>query len=288
MPPALLSRLVAKAIRDEVVSERLPEEAIVPDYPIGCKRILLSSDWYPAISRSDVRLVDQPIDHVEPDAVVTDDGVRHRVDVLVFATGFESTDFLGHLPVAGRSGRTLREEWAEGARAYLGTAVPDFPNCYLLYGPNTNLGHNSILFMVERQINLILQALAVQTRALGYRSAPLVAVERDVYEEEDRRKQGMMAGTPWVAACHNWYKNAAGRVTNNWPTWTVRYWLDTLRLRRSQVGVTGWVPLDPEAARPAGQEPMWSAGMVPSSPCWKSSSAWAISARVFMTKGPYV
>jgi cation diffusion facilitator CzcD-associated flavoprotein CzcO len=261
-----LSGLVARGIRSKVVSNRLPEEAVVPAYPIGCKRILLSSDWYPAISRSDVRIVDQPIDRVEPDAVVTADGVRHRADVIVFGTGFESTEFLGHLPVTGRDGRTLAEEWADGARAYLGVAVPDFPNCYLLYGPNTNLGHNSILFMVERQINLILQALAVQTRAMGYRSAPLVAVQRDAYEHEDRRKQGMMARTPWVAACHNWYKNAAGRVTNNWPTWTVRYWLDTLRLRRSQVGVTGWVPLDPEAARSAGQEPMCSAGTVPSRP----------------------
>jgi cation diffusion facilitator CzcD-associated flavoprotein CzcO len=261
-----LSRLVAKAIRDEVVTERLPEEAIVPDYPIGCKRILLSSDWYPAISRPDVRLVDRPIDHIERDAVVTDDGERHPADVLVFATGFESTDFLGHLPVAGRSGPTLREEWAGGARAYLGTAVPDFPNCYLLYGPNTNLGHNSILFMVERQINLILQALAVQTRAFRPTEAPLVAVGRDAYEEEDRRKQGMMTRTPWVAACHNWYKNAAGRVTNNWPTWTVRYWLDTLRLRPSELGVTGSVRRDPGAARSSDQEPMCSAGTVPSRP----------------------
>jgi cation diffusion facilitator CzcD-associated flavoprotein CzcO len=262
-----LSRLIAKAIRDEVVSDRLPEDAVVPDYPIGCKRILLSSDWYPAISRPDVQVVDQPIDHVEPNAVITADGTRHDLDVLVFATGFESTDFLGHLPVTGRQGRTLREEWAEGARAYLGTAVPGFPNCYLLYGPNTNLGHNSILFMVERQINLILQALAVQTRASGGTEVPLVGVEQRAYEDDDRRKQRMMTRTAWVAACHSWYKNAAGRVTNNWPTWTVRYWLDTLRLRPSDLRITASVLKARSGPdRSAAQDPMCSAGTVPSRP----------------------
>jgi cation diffusion facilitator CzcD-associated flavoprotein CzcO len=267
-----LSRLVANGIRGRVVSDRLPEDVVVPDYPIGCKRILLSSDWYPAISRSDVRIVDRPIDHVEADSVVTSDGVRHPADVIVFGTGFASTDFLGHLPVTGRHGRTLTDEWEGGARAYLGTAVPGFPNCYLLYGPNTNLGHNSILFMVERQINLVLQALAVQTRARTATTVPLVGVGRSAYERDDRRTQRMLSKTAWVAACHNWYKNAAGRVTNNWPTWTVRYWLDTLRLRPSELGLLTSAPTgrrrDPRSTgrEPTGQDPMCSAGTVPRRP----------------------
>ena len=115
--------------------------------------------------RPNVEVVDQPIDHIESDAVVTADGRRRPADVLIFGTGFSTTDFLAHIPVVGEGGRSLAEAWSEGAHAYLGTAVPGFPNCYLLYGPNTNLGHNSILFMVERQINLILQAMAVQTRS---------------------------------------------------------------------------------------------------------------------------
>ena len=265
-----LSGLVAKAIREEVVSDRLPEDSVVPDYPIGCKRILLSSDWYPTLRRPEVRVVDQPIDHVEPDSVVTADGSIHRVDVLVFGTGFESTQFLGHLPVTGRNGRTLADEWAGGARAYLGTAVPGFPNCYLLYGPNTNLGHNSILFMVERQINLVLQGLAVQTRTKDGATAPLVGVDEGAYERDDRRKQRMMTRTAWVASCRNWYKNAAGRVTNNWPTWTVRYWWDTLVLRPSEIGIVASISAghaegsEPEAL--PDQEPMCSAGTVPRRP----------------------
>jgi len=234
---ARLRMLFDDQIRAEVVSERLPEAAVVPDYPIGCKRILISNDWYPAITRPEVEVVDQPVDHVEPDAVVTADGTRRPADVLIFATGFTATDFLGHIPVTGDDGRTLAAAWEGGARAYRGLAVPGFPNCYLLYGPNTNLGHNSILFMVERQLNLMLQALALQTDGSGSSTNPLVEVDPEAYRRDDERTQRLMATTAWVGSCHSWYKQASGRVTNNWPTWTVRYWWDTLRLHPSELGL---------------------------------------------------
>jgi cation diffusion facilitator CzcD-associated flavoprotein CzcO len=233
-----LRELFASGIRDGVVSDRLPESAVVPDYPIGCKRILISNDWYPALMRPNVTVVEESIDHIEPDAVVTADGTRRPADVLVFGTGFSTTDFLAHIPITGLGGKALADEWHDGARAYLGTAVPGFPNCYLLYGPNTNLGHNSILFMVERQVNLILQAMALQVGAGGHRAAPLIGVEPDAYQRDDQRTQRLMATTAWVAGCTSWYKSASGRVTNNWPSWTVRYWYDTLRLRPSDLGVT--------------------------------------------------
>jgi cation diffusion facilitator CzcD-associated flavoprotein CzcO len=232
-----LRQVFDRQIRARVVSDRLPEASVVPDYPIGCKRILISNDWYPAILRPNVEVVDQPIARIEADAVVTVDGRRRPADVLIFGTGFSTTDFLAHIPVTGEGGRTLAEEWRDGARAYLGTAVPGFPNCYLLYGPNTNLGHNSILFMVERQLNLVLQALALQTAATRYNEDPLVAVSPEAYRLDDRRTQRLMDRTAWVAGCRSWYKAASGRVTNNWPTWTVRYWYDTLRLRSSELGI---------------------------------------------------
>ena len=234
---AHLRQLFDKQIRAEVVSERLPEAAVVPDYPIGCKRILISNDWYPAVMRPDVEVVGQPIDHIEADGVVTTDGRHRPADVLIFGTGFSTTDFLGHIPVTGEEGGTLARAWEDGARAYRGTAVPGFPNCYLLYGPNTNLGHNSILFMVERQLNLVLQAVALQTDASVSSANPPVEVTPDAYRRDDERTQRLMAATAWVANCHSWYKQASGRVTNNWPTWTVRYWLDTLRLRSDELGL---------------------------------------------------
>ena len=230
-----LQELFAKGIRDEVVCDRLPEQAVVPDYPIGCKRILISNDWYPTLLRPDVRVVDSPVVQVLPDAVVTADGSRHPADVLIFGTGFTTTEFLSHIPVQGEGGRFLSDAWAEGAHAYLGTAVSGFPNCYLLYGPNTNLGHNSILFMVERQLNLVFQALAAQAAATG---ATAVGVRDAAYERDDRHTQRLVAGTAWAGSCTSWYKDATGRITNNWPTWTVRYWWDTLRIRPADFNVT--------------------------------------------------
>src|ERR1035437_3109650 len=214
----------------------MPEESVVPDYPVGCKRLLISNDWYPAILRPTVEVVNEPIDHVETDPVVTADGKRRPADVLICGTGFHTTDFLSSIPITGRNGRTLASVWEDGARAYLGITVSGFPNCFLLYGPNTNLGHNSILFMVERQLNVVLQALALHTeaRCAGGVTADVVStieVTADAYDRDDARIQRLMAGTPWVNGCRSWSKTASGRVTNNWPTWTVRYWLDTLRLR---------------------------------------------------------
>ncbi len=236
----MLGRAFAKSLGQTVVSPRLPESTVVPDYPLGCKRILISNNWYQALARPHVGVVPEAIDHVEPDAIVTVTGHRRATDVIIFGTGFETTDFLADIPVIGEGGRRLSDEWEGGARAYLGVAVPRFPNLYLLYGPNTNLAHNSILFMVERQINLILQALALQVGALRAepnpgRTVARVMVTPDAYRREDVRTQRLMASTVWVSNCTSWYKTAAGRVTNNWPTWTVRYWRDTLRLRSSDL-----------------------------------------------------
>ncbi len=233
-----LQALFRKGIRDEVVNDRLPEHSVVPDYPVGCKRILISNDWYPALLRPDVTVVDSPVVRVEPDAVVTADGRRHAANVLIYGTGFVTTAFLSHIAVTGAGGRSLADAWSDGAHAYLGSTVAGFPNCYVLYGPNTNLGHNSILFMVERQLNLLLQALAVQTRATTGPVGATVSVRAAAYARDDRRTQRLMDRTAWAADCTSWYKDAAGRITNNWPSWTVRYWWDTLRLRPGDFEVT--------------------------------------------------
>ena len=242
-----LQQLFRQGIRAEVVNDRLPEHAVVPDYPVGCKRILISNDWYPALLRPDVTVVDSPVVRVEPDAVVTADGERHAADVLIYGTGFATTSFLSHIPVTGTGGRSLADTWSDGAHAYLGSAIAGFPNCYVLYGPNTNLGHNSILFMVERQLNLVLQALATQTRAARGPAGATVSVREQAYARDDLRTQRLMGRTAWAGSCTSWYKDAAGRVTNNWPSWTVRYWWDTLRLRDGDFEVTA-----PGGAPPSG------------------------------------
>lgn len=212
------------AVRETLVGDRLSEEALVPGYPIGCKRILLSSDWYPTLLQPHVRVETSEVVRFEPDGVVSADGAHHRADAVVFGTGFESLDFLAPIDVEGAEGAKLADVWREGAEANLGITVAGFPNLFILYGPNTNLGHNSILFMVERQIDYVLQCLAGMVR----RDIATLEVRRDRMDAFNRRVEEAMTRTAWAGACHSWYKTATGRVTNNWPGFTVSYWLDTL------------------------------------------------------------
>ena len=231
-----LARRFDNGIRTQVVSDRLPEASVVPDYPLGCKRILISNDWYPTLHRPNVEVVTDPIDHIETNAVVTTGGRRVPADVLIYATGFHTTDFLSHITIAGVDGRKLADQWRTGAEAYLGMTVPGFPNCFLLYGPNTNLGHNSILFMVERQVSYVLHTLALTAVAgRSSRSHVSVDVKTEAYRRDTGRTQRLMTTTAWAGSCRSWYKTATGRITNNWPSWTLRYWLDTLRVRRDDL-----------------------------------------------------
>ncbi len=219
-----LERRFGREVRGQLVSEDLPEAVLVPDYPLGCKRILISNDWFPALLRRNVRVETSPVALVTPGAVLTEDGARHRAEVLIFATGFDTTHFLAPITVAGTGGRTLAEAWSDGAEAHLGLTVPGFPNLFLLYGPNTNLGHNSILFMVERQIEYVLACLAELSR----RGQGALEIRPEVAERSGRAVQERLARTAWAGSCQSWYKTASGRVTNNWPGFTVAYWAETL------------------------------------------------------------
>jgi cation diffusion facilitator CzcD-associated flavoprotein CzcO len=192
---------------------------LVPDYPIGAKRVLFNDDYYPALSRPNVALVTTAIERIEPEGVRTRDGTLHPADVIIYATGFKSTDFLAPMRITGRGGRDLREEWARGARAYLGVTVTGFPNFFMLYGPNTNLGHNSILVMIEAQVGYILDALT-QMKARG---VSRIDVKRDVLEAYNRTLQQDLARSVWAATGASWYKLADGTITNNWPHSTIRY-----------------------------------------------------------------
>jgi cation diffusion facilitator CzcD-associated flavoprotein CzcO len=210
-----------------LVSDRVTEAVLIPDYPIGCKRILISNDWYPAITKASVRSVTSPVARIERDAVVTADGERHTVDTMIFGTGFEATRFLGPMAVWGSGGRKLDDVWADGAEAHLGITVAGFPNLFLLYGPNTNLGHNSILVMVERQIEYVLRCLD----AMADRRARAIDVDPRAMASYNERVQADLTRTVWAASCASWYKTATGRITQNWPSFTVVYWRDTWRPR---------------------------------------------------------
>jgi cation diffusion facilitator CzcD-associated flavoprotein CzcO len=203
---------------------------LVPDFPIGAKRVLFNDDYYPALGRANVRLVTEPIEKIVGEGVRTRDGELHAADVLIYATGFKATDFLAHVDVTGLGGRRLRDEWSHGAHAYLGVTVSGFPNFFMLYGPNTNLGHNSILVMIEAQVGYIVDALRqMQTRGLRR-----IDVKRGVMMDYNRALQQDLAKSVWAASKASWYKLADGTITNNWPHSTIRY---KRLLRHADLGV---------------------------------------------------
>ena len=220
---SFFGKLFEKAAMKEIdahIADPELRRKLIPDYPAGCKRILLSNDWFPTMARPNVDVVTSHIAKVTPDAVVTDDGVAHPADVIIYATGFETTTFLAPMKIVGRGGRDLNEVWARGAEAHRGVAVAGFPNFFMLYGPNTNLGHNSIIFMIECQVNYIMQLV----QALRSPKVSFLDVRREAEEEFNRDLQQDMQKTVWAAGCSSWYKTADGKVTNNWSSFTARYW----------------------------------------------------------------
>jgi len=220
------TELALDHLREQVADPAL-RRALTPDYPIAAKRVLLSDDYYPALQRDNVDLVTAPIERFTGDGVVTGDGALHRVDTAIFATGFDSTSFLAPMAITGAGGQQLAEVWADGAAAYLGITVAGFPNLFLMYGPGTNLGHNSILFMLECQARYIVDCLAAMDRHRLRSIEVRPEVQADYLAALDRD----LADTAWAAVDHSWYRHPAGRITNNWPRSTVSYYWQTRRAR---------------------------------------------------------
>jgi cation diffusion facilitator CzcD-associated flavoprotein CzcO len=208
-----------------MISDPALRQALTPDYPIGCKRLLISDDYFQAMVRPNVELVTTPIDRIAPNGVTTSDGDTKAVDAIIFATGFDTTSFLAPLEIEGRSGTKLREAWKDGAEAHLGITVAGFPNLFLLYGPNTNLGHNSILFMIESQMHYIVRCV----QELERRNAVWLDVRRPAMLRFNAEVQHALQKTSWSAGCGSWYKTASGKITNNWKGFTTEYWWRTRR-----------------------------------------------------------
>ncbi len=199
-------------VRDPRLRARL-----VPDYPLGCKRLLFSNDWYPTLDRPHVDVVTEAVTGVEPGGVRTADGRLHEVDVLVWGTGFAATDFLRGLDVVAPDGRQLADVWTGGARAHLGMGVPGFPNLFSIYGPNTNLGGSSIIAMMEAQAGYVAQV----ARRLADGEARAVAPRPEVWEAFDREMQSRLSTSVW-SGCTSWYTDGA-RITTNWPGLVAEY-----------------------------------------------------------------
>jgi cation diffusion facilitator CzcD-associated flavoprotein CzcO len=222
-------RAVAEVQRRVQVRDRELRRRVTPDYPMGCKRVLVTGDYYPALMRDDVDLITTPIETITPLGIRTSDGAERAYDAIACATGFATGDPIAPMEIVGADGRSLsRDAWAGGAEAYLGISVPGFPNMFLLYGPNTNLGSGSIVYMLEAQYRYVRDAVQrIRDRGLAWidvREGP----HRAFVEEMDRRLERSV----WVR-CDSWYRRRNGRVTNNWPGLMSEYRIRTRRLRPS-------------------------------------------------------
>jgi cation diffusion facilitator CzcD-associated flavoprotein CzcO len=216
---AAFTRQSLMHLEAQVVDPELRRK-LTPDYPIGCKRVLFADDYYPALQLPHVALETGEIDRITPQGARMRDGREHALDVLVYATGFETTGWHWSMDVTGRGGASLADAWREGPQAYLGITVAGFPNFFMIYGPNTNLGHNSITFMIERQCEYIVQAIGESAR----RGVAAIEPSRMAQDRFNAELRQALARTTWAdPKCSSWYKTAAGHITQNWSGHTRDY-----------------------------------------------------------------
>ncbi|MEM1112543.1 MAG: NAD(P)/FAD-dependent oxidoreductase [Pseudomonadota bacterium] len=214
----LVERLARWNLERHIIDPRRRTQ-LWPDYVIGCKRVLVSDDYYQTFNRPKVELVTSSIRGIGREGVLTEDGVERPVDVIIYGTGFRATEMLSAVDFRGRGGQALAETWREGAEAYRGIACHGFPNLFILYGPNTNLGSSSIIYMVEQQSRYIARLI----QKLLKHELTSLEPSRTAQQTYNDRLQGELAGTVWASECDSWYKNAAGRIVLNWPRSTTYY-----------------------------------------------------------------
>ena len=221
---ALMRAWSTSFMRVQLRGERGLRRRAWPDYPFGCKRILFSSNYLPALRRSNVELISDKIDRITSTGVVTRDGTERPADTIIWDTGFQANEFVVPLRIFGADGNELQQSWRDGAQAHRGISVSGYPNLFLLYGPNTNLGAGSIIVMLEAQIRYVSRALELldEGRALDVRAD----VQRRSAEDVQRR----LDDTVWTG-CHSWYRqDGNGRIVNNWPGFVAEYVRDTRRV----------------------------------------------------------
>jgi len=232
LQPRLAAPAKAQALANirKGISDPALREAVTPDYQIGCKRILISNTYYPALDRDDVELVTDPIAEITPTGIKTADGTEREIDCLIVATGFYTTDQPIAHHVKGRDGRTLADVWSEhGMASYKGTTTAGFPNLFQIVGANTGLGHSSMVFIIESQIAYIVSALQ-QMDAEQIATVEPKPEAQDAWNADLHRR---MSRTVWsTGGCASWYLDEHGRNTTLWPrtTFTFRAQLRTFDL----------------------------------------------------------
>jgi cation diffusion facilitator CzcD-associated flavoprotein CzcO len=219
------SRMIEKATQiarwylEKQVPDPVLRAKLTPQYAMGCKRILLSDDFYPALSRPNVEVTTDRIREVRAHSIITMDGEEREIDAIICGTGFNVTDTQLPHSIYGQGGRVLADKWHPDPGAYLGTTVAGFPNLFLLIGPNTGLGHNSMVFMIQSQLPYILDCI----RTLDRQNLRVVEVRSEVQKAFNAEMQQRMQGTVWTSGCASWYLDASGHNTTLWPGFTFEF-----------------------------------------------------------------
>ena len=221
---AFLSRKIRRQV--QVPSQ---QSVLIPDYEVGCKRILLSNDYYRALGNPNAELVSNPIERFTKDGIVTQNGHHHELDAVIFGTGFKADSFMFPIQIEGLNNVSLADVWKTGPEAYFGMMVAGFPNMFMLYGPNSGLGHNSIVYMIERQVDYVMRMLRMlQDNQLDYAD-----VTAEAMESHNQTLQKRMRRMVWNASCMSWYKDKFGKIIVNWPSFSWDFAWQTRRIKQS-------------------------------------------------------
>jgi cation diffusion facilitator CzcD-associated flavoprotein CzcO len=223
-------RQITSAIEDPELRRK-----VTPTDELGCKRLMLTDEWYPTLTEPNVELITDPIAEVTANAVRTSDGGERPADVLVLATGFKTHGFVAPMEIVGAQGGTLAEEWAQVPRAYLGMSIPTFPNLFLLYGPNTNGGTGSVIYTIEAAVAHVLAALAELERA----DARQIEVRRQALEQFDRELRVALSTSVWHTGCTSWYVDENGNDPSQWPWLWSAYRRRTARIDADAYQLSG-------------------------------------------------
>lgn len=210
-------------VKDKSIAQKL-----TPDYVMGCKRILISNKYFPTFNRKNVELITDGIQEITENSIINKDGNERQIDCIIYGTGFitDPRIYMKDFPCKGARGHDLMQDWQNGAESYYGMLIKGFPNLFQLIGPNTTLGHNSLIFMIEAQVEYILKLLAEMKK----QHADSIEVKAEIQDQFNVKVQHDLKNTVWSSGCNSWYTNAEGKNFVLWSGYTWKYWWETQRL----------------------------------------------------------
>jgi cation diffusion facilitator CzcD-associated flavoprotein CzcO len=215
---SLAQKFAEGFIKKEIKDPELRKK-VTPTYTMGCKRILMANDYYPALAKEHVEVITDSISSIDQQGITTSDGKHRPVDVIIYCTGFYAAENVLQFDIIGKEGRNLDQEWQDGAEAYLGTAVSGYPNMFIIVGPNTGLGHNSMIYMIESQVHYIMEALKYARK----NDVQLLDVKPEVQKQYNEKIHARLDKSVWNAGCTSWYRTKSGKNTTLWPGFTFEF-----------------------------------------------------------------